>query len=577
MSVRRNFMNVVRNYTEAEVKVREATSNDAWGPSSSLMSEIADMTYNVIAFSEIMSMIWKRVNDHGKNWRHVYKALTLLDYLIKTGSERVAQQCKENIFAIQTLKDFQFLDRDGKDQGLNVREKSKQLVLLLKDEDRLKTERARAIKAKERFAQATTGIGSDRQISYGHGSSTPQTHRTPETRHTALTSSPVSTELEQARPQTAGEEELQLQLALAMSKEEAEQDKKVDDSDDLRLKMALNKSVENAKPAVAPTSNNQSSLLDLTNAAAQLNDPWGRNQAAAAASPIAQPAVDPFGLPVATPQPQQPADPWGPAPEMSRPEIQSIPKDPWGVTPPVVVDSIDPWGGGNQQPQIKVQGGDSWSSPNTVVAQPAVSNGFDPFASLATSSIQPTQNTTGVQNLMDEFDTLGLASVNINSTDLKPKKSANDFLGEAADLVNLDSLVTPAPSNKAVSNPFTSSAMPRGPAPSYQFPQPTPQPSINQIRGGPSLRPTLGTTVPPASLMGAPTMVTPMPPYGMQTNPMAMPGYGVPSPNPMATYGMTGMAPGGMMANNSLAMQPNMGMGMQPQMTQDNKANPFML
>ncbi|MGH0165777.1 UNVERIFIED_CONTAM: hypothetical protein FKN15_049470 [Acipenser sinensis] len=51
--------------------VREATSNDPWGPSSSLMSEIADLTYNVVAFSEIMSMVWKRLNDHGKNWRHV--------------------------------------------------------------------------------------------------------------------------------------------------------------------------------------------------------------------------------------------------------------------------------------------------------------------------------------------------------------------------------------------------------------------------------------------------------------------------------------------------------------------------
>ena len=65
-------------------------------------------------------MIWKRLNDHGKNWRHVYKALTLLDYLIKTGSEKVAQQCKENIFAIQTLKDFMYVE-ENKDQGVNVR------------------------------------------------------------------------------------------------------------------------------------------------------------------------------------------------------------------------------------------------------------------------------------------------------------------------------------------------------------------------------------------------------------------------------------------------------------------------
>ena len=73
-----------------QVKVREATSNDPWGPSSTMMSEIADLTYNVVAFSEIMQMIWKRLNDNGKNWRHVYKALVLLEYLIKTGSEKVS-------------------------------------------------------------------------------------------------------------------------------------------------------------------------------------------------------------------------------------------------------------------------------------------------------------------------------------------------------------------------------------------------------------------------------------------------------------------------------------------------------
>uniref|UniRef100_F6UP73 ENTH domain-containing protein n=2 Tax=Ciona intestinalis TaxID=7719 RepID=F6UP73_CIOIN len=215
MSVRRNVLNVVRNYSDAEIKVREATSNDPWGPSSSLMSEISDMTYNVVQFSEIMTMIWKRVNDHGKNWRHVYKSLVLLDYLIKTGSERVAQQCKENIFAIQTLKDFQFIDRDVKDQGSNVREKSKQLVNLLKDDERLKTERERAMKAKERFAQATTGIGSNHKVVYGHGSSTPKQRGTPEFQpsNSNRNAAKLGLDIEQARPQTAGEEELQLQIA----------------------------------------------------------------------------------------------------------------------------------------------------------------------------------------------------------------------------------------------------------------------------------------------------------------------------------------------------------------------------
>ena len=88
-AIRRTLKNVVKNYSDAQVKVREATSNDPWGPSSTLMSEIADLTYNVMAFTEIMQMVWKRLNDDGKNWRHVYKSLVVLDYIIKTGSEKV--------------------------------------------------------------------------------------------------------------------------------------------------------------------------------------------------------------------------------------------------------------------------------------------------------------------------------------------------------------------------------------------------------------------------------------------------------------------------------------------------------
>lgn len=48
---------------------------------------------------------------------------------------------------------------------MNVREKAKQLVQLLKDEERLRNERARALKAKERFAQAASGFGSDGSVS----------------------------------------------------------------------------------------------------------------------------------------------------------------------------------------------------------------------------------------------------------------------------------------------------------------------------------------------------------------------------------------------------------------------------
>ena len=52
--IARGVRNVIYNYTDAQRKVRSATSNDAWGPSPALMHEIADLTDNVVAYSEIM-------------------------------------------------------------------------------------------------------------------------------------------------------------------------------------------------------------------------------------------------------------------------------------------------------------------------------------------------------------------------------------------------------------------------------------------------------------------------------------------------------------------------------------------
>ncbi|XP_051045365.1 ENTH domain-containing protein 1 isoform X1 [Phodopus roborovskii] len=141
MSFRRQVKNFVKNYSEAEIKVREATSNDPWGPSSSLMLAISDMTFNAVSLSEIMHMMWQRLSDHGKNWRHVYKCLALMDYLIKNGSKKVIQCCREGLCNLQMLKDFQHIDEAGKDQGRYIREKSKQIITLLMDEQLLFKER----------------------------------------------------------------------------------------------------------------------------------------------------------------------------------------------------------------------------------------------------------------------------------------------------------------------------------------------------------------------------------------------------------------------------------------------------
>nr|KAF6398795.1 epsin 2 [Molossus molossus] len=511
-SIRRQMKNIVNNYSEAEIKVREATSNDPWGPSSSLMTEIADLTYNVVAFSEIMSMVWKRLNDHGKNWRHVYKALTLLDYLIKTGSERVAQQCRENIFAIQTLKDFQYIDRDGKDQGINVREKSKQLVALLKDEERLKAERVQALKTKERMAQVATGMGSN-QITFGRGSSQPNLSTTyseqeygkaggsPASYH-GSTSPRVSSELEQARPQTSGEEELQLQLALAMSREVAEQEERLRRGDDLRLQMALEESRRDTaqvpkkkeKPGSYPQ---QTTLLDLMDAlpssgpAAQKAEPWG--------PPASANQTNPWGGPAA---PASTSNPW---PSFGAKPASSA--DPWGVAPGASTHSVS-------------TSADSWAAPQ----QPAPSAEKTAGAWAAASAAQPTpsgaldlfRNLNGtIKDDFSEFDNLRTSkktaevvaslpsqkngttspdpfeSQSLTITSSKPssaRKTPESFLGPNAALVNLDSLVTrPAPPAQSL-NPFLApgAAAASGPVNPFQVNQPQPL-TLNQLRGSPVL------------------------------------------------------------------------------------------
>nr|XP_053655294.1 epsin-1-like isoform X4 [Cherax quadricarinatus] len=315
--IRRNLKNIAHNYTDAQIKVREATSNDPWGPSSTLMSEVADLTYNVVAFTEIMQMIWKRLNDHGRNWRHVYKALVLLEYLIKTGSEKVADQCKENIYAIQTLKDFQYLE-ENKDQGMNVREKAKALVTLLKDDERLRNERVRALKAKERFAQSVSGIGSDSDnprdsrhaeeltiICDGDKTYVTSSSRPAERNAFGIKDGPSGLEpqLEAARPQTVGEEELQLQLALAMSKEEAEQEEQKQRSDDVRLQMAITQSEEDFKKDWSPSEfkrhqkEDMSAMNDLLDI--NFNPHGGVNGAGArsASTPPCPTSLDPWGMP----------------------------------------------------------------------------------------------------------------------------------------------------------------------------------------------------------------------------------------------------------------------------------------
>ncbi|XP_064180804.1 epsin-3 isoform X1 [Anguilla rostrata] len=580
-ALRRQVKNIVHNYSEAEIKVREATSNDPWGPSSSLMSEIADLTFNVVAFTEVMGMIWKRLNDHGKNWRHVYKALTLLDYLIKTGSERVAQQCRENVFTIQTLRDFQYVDRDGKDQGVNVREKAKQLAALMRDEDRLKQERAQALKTKERMAGLATGMGSGsgalpppypgRRTSQPsmaalYGEDFSRSRGSPSSFNSSSSSPRIPSDLEQARPQTSGEEELQLQLALAMSREESEKPApRVEMDEQTQLEIALYLSKEQLQqPAPPPpvalemdedmqlqialslskeeheqeqrsrqgdesllqkaleesrreseSGTGESAMMDLVDifgpvsGASPSDDPWD-------AQPATLTTSDPWDS-VAGARSTTPVigSPW------MAPPTSTSPSQPWGLTH----DSSDPWEAPPTAPSPN-HASQSWSSPAHPVAG---APGIDPFSLPGENAREPDSITPRVFTPRSESpadtDPFGeggkVGQVNgrregspelfdlsrLGETLRVPSprtcRTPEAFLGPtAASLVNLDTLIPPNPPAKN-KNPFLSGLS--APSPTNPFHSDQPRLTLNQMR------PSSTSPLPPAALPYSASLPLPLP------------------------------------------------------------------
>lgn len=148
------------NFTEMEAKVREATNNEPWGASSTLMQEIANGTFNYQTLNEIMPMIYRRFTEKtAEEWRQIYKALQLLEFLIKHGSERVIDDARSHITLLKMLRQFHYIDQNGKDQGINVRNRAKELAELLSDVDRIRAERKKARSTRGKYTGLEGGSG----------------------------------------------------------------------------------------------------------------------------------------------------------------------------------------------------------------------------------------------------------------------------------------------------------------------------------------------------------------------------------------------------------------------------------
>lgn len=191
----------------------------------------------------MMEILDKRLNDKGKNWRHVFKALTLLEYLLQSGSESVWLYFHDNIYIVKTLKEFQYLDDAHVDQGINVRQKAKEITALLMDETRARARR-RARFDEGSHAQRDPDDFSDEAGRRRRAADSDRRAAEDRELEKALAESKRMAEEDERRRRAKAQDDEDLERALAISREDEHKRKEND--------TLINLDAEDPGPAIQP-------------------------------------------------------------------------------------------------------------------------------------------------------------------------------------------------------------------------------------------------------------------------------------------------------------------------------------
>ncbi|KAI3967684.1 hypothetical protein MKX01_039594 [Papaver californicum] len=156
-------------------KVYDATCNEPWGPHGTDLAEIAQATTEPTDCKIIMNVLWTRLADNGSNWRHVYKALVVIEYLVAHGSETAVYDIIDHSFQISVLSTFVYVELNGKDMGINIRKRVDTILSLLDDKDKIQKVRDKAAADRDKyFGLSSTGntcmsssISNDRKHFFG--------------------------------------------------------------------------------------------------------------------------------------------------------------------------------------------------------------------------------------------------------------------------------------------------------------------------------------------------------------------------------------------------------------------------
>ncbi|GMI83887.1 EPSIN1 [Hibiscus trionum] len=144
---------------EIEQKVLDATDNEPWGPHGTALAEIAQATKKFSECQIVMNVLWSRLGETGKDWRYVYKALSVIEYLISHGSERAVDDIIRHTRRISSLTSFEYVEPNGKDMGINVRKKAETIASLLNNKEKIEETRNKAAANRDKYVGlSSTGI-----------------------------------------------------------------------------------------------------------------------------------------------------------------------------------------------------------------------------------------------------------------------------------------------------------------------------------------------------------------------------------------------------------------------------------
>ena len=141
------------------MRLKSATSLDNWNTSSTKLNVLAQGTYDTGIYREIIPLLWSRIVEKPKYWRIVLKCCVLIEYLLRHGSERFIDECRDKIYIIRNLQNFTYIDSEDKDRGLAIRQKSAELITLIQDENKIRELRRNAVQNINKFVSLSSSGG----------------------------------------------------------------------------------------------------------------------------------------------------------------------------------------------------------------------------------------------------------------------------------------------------------------------------------------------------------------------------------------------------------------------------------